>query len=146
MRDHSYQLRKAMFEALDGNLTLNANPVPVVDGKLESLPAEGVFVVFGDQSDSDKSNKNAFVVSTSFDLAIVDKRMATSSRQDVDDVCDQVLQIIKPTTSTTGLSIADPFRITSLTYLSGLSTKVQTDQQNQFIQVKRIQFLIRITQ
>ena len=153
MRDHSFALRTAMYQALNGQLTVAINeegdrsdPIPVVDGKLESLPSDGVFVVFGDQVDNDKSNKNSFVMQTTFDVAIVDKRMATSSRQDVDDVCDQILQIVKPTISTTGLEIADPFRITSLTYLTGISTKAQTDQANQFIQVKRIQFLIRVTQ
>jgi hypothetical protein len=145
MRDSGYKLRKAFFTALDGQLTINSNALPVVDGKLESLPADGVFVVFGDQSDEDKSNKGAFVVQTTFDLAVVDKRKATSSKKDVEDVCDQILQIIKPNIAGHGLTIESPFVITSLKYLSGLAVSVEVAL-NEFIQVKRIQFIIRITQ
>lgn len=145
MRDSGYKLRKAFFSALDGQLTINTNVLPVVDGKLESLPADGVFVVFGDQSDQDKSNKGSFVVETTFDLAVVDKRKATSSKKDVEDVCDQILQIIKPSVSGHGLSIESPFVITTLKYLSGLAVGVEVAL-NEFIQVKRIQFIIRITQ
>jgi hypothetical protein len=146
MRDHGYKLRKAFFEALDGNVTFNANDVPVVDGKLETLPEDGLFIVFGDQVDNDKSNKSSFVTEVTFDLAVVDKRKSTGSKKDVEDVCDQILQIIKPTIQTHGLSIESPFSISNVKYLSGLAASVAMDALNQFIQVKRVQFIIRITQ
>jgi hypothetical protein len=145
MRDHGYKLRKAFFTALNTHVTLNTHAVPVVDGKLETIPEDRVSIVFGDQSDVDRSNKSAFVVQTTFDIAVVDKRKATSSRQDVDDVCDQILNIVKPTITSTGLSIESPFVISTLSFLTGLSLRVQVEQ-NVFIQVKRIQFIIRVTQ
>lgn len=146
MRDHGYALRKAFYAALNTVVEFNSNPVPVVDGKLETLPEDGVFIVFGDQTDTDKSNKQSYAVETIFDLAVVDKRKSTGSKKDVETVCDSILQIIKPTISSHGLTIDSPFNITSLKFLTGVTASVAMDTLNQFIQVKRIQFIIRITQ
>jgi hypothetical protein len=146
MRDSGYQLRKAFFDALNGVVEFNSTAVPVVDGKLETLPTDGVFIVFGDQTDTDKSNKNSYAIETIFDLAVVDKRKSTGSKKDVEEVCDAVLQVIKPTLNTHGLTIASPFKITYVKFLTGLAASVAMSELNQFIQVKRIQFIIRITQ
>jgi hypothetical protein len=147
MRDSGYYLRKAFFTALDGQVTFNSNNVPVVDGKLETIPEDGIAIVFGDQSDKDKSNKSVFVQEVTFDLAVIDKRKSTAGKKDVEDVCDQVLDIIKPTVSSHGLTIDSPFVITSIKYLSGLAVSVLLDPATkQYIQVKRIQFIIRISQ
>jgi hypothetical protein len=145
MRDHGYALRKAFFQALNGQITFNSNNVPVVDGKLETLPEDGIYVVFGDQVENDRSNKQSFVHEVTFDLAVVDKRKSTAGKTDAENISDQILQIIKPTISTHGLTIDSPFVITNVRFISGLAVSVALDTA-QFIQVKRIQFIVRITQ
>src|SRR5688572_2724134 len=129
MRDAGYKLRKAYFTALAG-LT-----VPIVDGKLDTLPEEGLFVVFGDQTENDKTNKQAFAHEVTLDVAVVDKRKATGSKKDVEDISDAILQIVKPTAQTHGLTIESPFKLTSVKYISGLTASVALDSANQFIQV-----------
>lgn len=141
MRDHGYAIRKAYYEALTAELT-----IPVVDGKLDTLPDDGVFVVFGDQTENDRSTKQSFVHDVTVDVAIVDKRKATGSKRDVEDVSDQILQIVKPEPGTYGITIDAPFHITNIKYLTGLTASVALDSANQFIQVKRLQFTNRITQ
>lgn len=141
MRDYGYAIRKAYYTALTGTLTC-----PVVDGKLETLPEDGIFVVFGDQTESDKSNKHSFAHDVTLDVAVVDKRKATGSKKDVEDVSDQILQAIKPTPGSHGVTIDSPFVITNIKYVSGLTASVAIDSANQFIQVKRLQFTNRITQ
>jgi hypothetical protein len=146
MKDTGTAIRKSYYDALNGNLTFNATDIPVVDGKVESIPADGVFVLFGDQSDSDRTNKKAFVHEVTLDVAIVDKRLSTGSKKDVEEISDQILGIIKPTAQTHGVTIAAPFKITWIKYESGTAAAVAMDGSNQFIQVKRLQFTNRITQ
>jgi hypothetical protein len=141
MRDSGYAIREAYYNALTAVLT-----VPVVDGKIDTLPVDGIFVAFGDQTENDKTNKSAFTHEVTVDIAIVYKRKATGSKKDVEEVSDQILQIVKPTPQTHGITIDSPFNITSVRYLTGLTVSVALDSANQFIQVKRLQFINRITQ
>jgi hypothetical protein len=146
MRDHSTPLRKAYIEALTGNLTMNSVVLQVVDGRVKALPEQGMYVVFGDQVDSDKSNKSKWVFETSIDIAIVDKRKVSAGKKDSETIADQILQIIFPTDNTYGINIEDPFRITFIKYLSGTSQNVFVDTLNHPVQVKRMQFINRVIQ
>lgn len=147
MRDHGTALRRAYIEAFKDQLSLDGVlKLPVVDGKVTDMPANGMFVVFGAQTENDKSNKDKWVFETSIDVAIVDKRKATAGKKDVEAIGDQMLQLIFPTVRTIGIDIETPFNISFIKYSSGVTEDVLIDTLNHPVQVKRFQFINRITQ
>ncbi len=144
MIDHGTKVRKAFFQALDGNLTYDSIQVPVTDSKIEENVL--LYVVISGQNDDNKSNKSRFAYEVNVTVDIVNRRKASGKSIPVEEVSSLILAIIKPTPATHGLVIDAPLSITFCRFEGSQQQDLIDDATNDFIHVKRLNFRIRITQ
>ncbi len=111
MKDTKKILRHAVFNALDGNITLNGNPVPVYDEKNEN---ESVYILLSNQQEFDDNTSDTFITRSTLDYEVVQMTPYSVSKDDIDDVNDQILEIIVPTPSSNGLTSPTGFQFLSV--------------------------------
>lgn len=145
MLDAGASLRKAYNSALNGNVTFSGSAVPLVDGKLHENMREDVYIMFSTQSDTDKPNKNYFATEINLAVLIVNRKEATVQKSVVENISNQVLTIIIPTTTTHGLIIDAPFKITFVKRDNANTQGAKLDD-GTFIIAKEINFRNRIIQ
>lgn len=107
MKDTKKILRHAVFNALDGNITLNGNPVPVYDEKNGN---ESVYILLSNQQEFDDSPDGSFITRSTIDYEVVQQTGFSVSKDAIDDINEQILDIIIPTQGTTGLTIPTGFQ------------------------------------
>lgn len=148
MREAGTEVRKSVYNALNGNVTIDADPVGVFDGKFEALPDidEGVWIIIGEQNSTDQNTKHLFASQESIEVIIANKSQNVAGKEIVETVADEVLQIIIPTTKTHGLTVTSPYSITYVKYDNGRGNKVDQGIAKQFDNIKTLNFLIRVTQ
>lgn len=134
MKDSGTKLRAAYHTALNGNLSVSATNVPVYYGKVESAIDEPIYVLIEEASNQDKSSKSHFATETTLAINIIQKQPSAVSMEDVEDVADQILEIVKPTPKTLGVTIASPFKI--------LFIKLDTNDNNRPIQQPDSKFVV----
>jgi hypothetical protein len=141
MKDASTAIRTAFVDALSG-LTYNSTPVPVTDGKMEDDDVT-MWVIIGEQSSRDTSNKNQFATE---EVIIVNKTLSVAGKKPVETVANSILGTILPSPSSHGLTIDDDFKIVYVINDNGRSSAVSQGLAAQFDNVKTLNFSIRITQ
>jgi hypothetical protein len=146
MKDYGASIRKSFYDAITGHVTYDSATIPVYDEKVETVPEKDIWIVIADQIDLDKSNKHQFANETTIDINIVSKRKSAGGKKVIEDISDQILQVIVPTTKTVGLTIAPPFKIVYCEFLNGRANALQQDAANQFVHIKTLQFRTFITQ
>lgn len=102
MKDVQKGLRLSIHTALNGNLSYDSTNVPVWDEKLESSVDK--YVILSTQVGVPENSQQTFVRKASILIDIVDKQDNTVSKDAVDDISDQILDIIFPTTQAIGLT------------------------------------------
>lgn len=146
MQDYGTEVRKAYYNALDGNITYNALPVPVVDEKLDETTENDVYVLLGEQSENDRSNKTYFAADVNLNIYIIQRTEATVTKEAVENISNQISTIIKPTVRSHGLTIASPFKIVLVKLDRGSTQPVRKDVGEQFLVNKSLIFLNHISQ
>ena len=102
MKDPSEKIREAIYTALNGNLSYNAQNVDVFsDPADDDLSAKRtndfyVYVLIGDQTMEDVSSKDKFHTDNTFIIDIVTGFKGYGSKAVVNDISSQVLQILTP--------------------------------------------------
>jgi hypothetical protein len=142
MRESGTEIRKSFYNAI------NALEYPVFDGKTEGLTigTDNLWVVLGEQGESNKSNKSSYATEASIEIVIVNREAGVAGRKVVEEVADEILTAILPTVTTHGLTINSPFKITFVKYDDGRAGTVTQMAAAQFDNVKTLNFRIRITQ
>lgn len=111
MKDTKKILRHAVFAALDGQITYNSAAVPVVDEKVRSSEPSSLFIVLSTQQESPvERNSSSFITQSSIDIEIVQKSGAEVSKDAIDDVYEDILEIIFPAIGTLGLTVPSGFQ------------------------------------
>ncbi len=98
MRDINTPLQKTYYEALNGNVVNNAMQVVKVyeDQEPDGEDAEQYIVITG-RSSSDASTKSSTDVSAEIQITVNTRKRKYNNRKELNYICDQILQIIKPT-------------------------------------------------
>lgn len=148
MREAGTQVRTSIYNALNGNVTIDTDPVGVFDGKFEEIANidEGVWIIIGEQTSNDQSNKHQFASEEGIEILIANKTKNVGGKEIVESVSDEVMDIILPTVSTHGLTIASPFSIVFVKYDNSRANKVDQAIAKQFDNLKTLNFLIRVIQ
>jgi hypothetical protein len=107
MKDTKRILRQAIFNALDGQITLNGETVPVYDEKNEN---ESVYILLSNQQEFDDSPDGSFITRSTIDYEVVQQTGYSVSKDDIDDINEQILEILIPSQGTTGLTIPSGFQ------------------------------------
>jgi hypothetical protein len=103
MKDTKKILRLALFNALNGNVTYNNNPVVMYEEKLPSGVSPDMFILLSNQQEtSSDDNDSCFITKSSIDIEIVHKTGSDLSKDDIDDVYEQLMEILIPKPFTLG--------------------------------------------
>jgi len=92
MKDPSYAIRKAYFDELDGNLSVNGNNVPVYDRVPDKPPSH--YVLIAEQTAVDESSKGCFGVDATVLLDVVTRFKKGGGKKDADVISNQITQRI----------------------------------------------------
>jgi len=111
MRDTKKILRHAVYNALSGNVTYDGNPIPVYDEKNDNEP---IYILLSNQQEFDDNTSDAFITRSTLDYEVVEQTGYSVSKDAIDDINDQILTIIFPTPSTTGLTMPTGFQFLNL--------------------------------
>lgn len=147
MVDVGMAIRKSYYDALNGQIVIEGAQVPIVDEKLDvDISEQDIYVILTSQDEEGSaSNKSRFVNETLLRMQIVNQRRATGSKEVVEDVAGQILEILFPTRTTWALSLASPLHLTSANYLGGQYNPIAQNEYGFFIS-KTLTFKNRITQ
>lgn len=114
MKDPHKAFRMAVFSALNGNLTdLAASPVMIFDEKAED-ETNNLYVLLKTETRRQVPVMNGFLHDSSIMLEIVYKTMDTTSKDEADNVSNQITEILLPSPSTDGLVQQADFHINCL--------------------------------
>lgn len=115
MLDTKKPLRIAVLNALDGLLFYNAVNVPVYDEKVKTGESPRLYVVLSTQQETDiESNDSTWITQSGIDLEIVHKTGSEVSKNPIDEVYEDILEIIMPSIGTTGVTIPAAFQFLNL--------------------------------
>lgn len=135
MIEFAHHIRKAYFDLLDGNLTLNGDPVPVYDEMNEDYEGEA-YVILGTQIDTDRSNKHSFHAEHTMTIDIVTRFLTSARKYPSEVIAEQILGLVLPTPATTGLASPAGLQITAVRL--GDSQSVPVEQFDQWKVVRKI--------
>lgn len=107
MKDTKKILRIAVMNALDGEITIDGNIIPVHDEKNEN---EAIYILLSNQQEFDDNTSDVFITRSTLDFEVVEKTGYSVSKDTIDDINDQVLTILIPTPSTNGLTAPTGFQ------------------------------------
>lgn len=146
MKDTKKILRHAVFNALDGQITYNSVAVPVVDEKIRNSAPSDLFIVLSTQTETAiERNSSAFMTNSSIDIDIVQKTGTEVSKDAIDDVCEDMLEIIFPAISSIGLTVPSGFQFQEW-YRESCSTSLVVISETQSILVSRVRLTFIIVQ
>ena len=100
-------LRHACGDLLDGNLSWQGVNVPVSDEKRRLDDSVSFFVTFGTQQESPDQVNDAFITQSSIDIIIQQKTGFEVSKDGIDTVSNQILEILLPLPNTDGFFVQD---------------------------------------
>jgi hypothetical protein len=134
VRDAATPLRTGYETALAGNITVNAVVLPVYYGKVPSNVTSDFFILIPEISATQRKLMRVFVADAKVYIDII-RRVATDvSAEAVESAADQILQIIKPTPNTKGITVASPFKL--------ITVSLDSNDQNRTVQVDAAKFVV----
>lgn len=107
MKDTKKILRHAVFNALNGNITYDGNNVPVYDEKNEN---EDIYILLSNQQETNEDTDSYFMTRSTIDYEVVCRTGFSVSKDAIDDINEDILEILIPTQNTTGLTIPSGFQ------------------------------------
>lgn len=115
MTDPGQAVRKAFYEALVNQIDNPEQPInkiPIVDEKLDlNITEHDLYILIGNQSDSPGGVKTVWASEVDLTLTIVNRRKATNSKTLIENIITQIYQILFPTRTSFGITIASPFKL-----------------------------------
>lgn len=121
MRDTMMVLRHAIADLLDGNLSWQGVNVPVSDEKRRLGDDAVMYVTFGTQQETPDNTSDAFITDSTIDIEIIHKTEFEVSKDGLDTVANQILEILLPTPQTDGFMVQNLFQITCVQRQSSIT-------------------------
>jgi hypothetical protein len=135
MRDVGTPVRKAIYDALNGTIIIEGAPVPFVDEKLDrGITESDIWVLLNSQDEQQVPLKSYWATEVTMTFLVINKRQATISKTIVEDVVNQILQILRPTKITVGITVPAPFK---LSYLDVQTADYQAEQVDASFRIKK---------
>lgn len=115
MKNTQKPFRLAIFAALDGQLTYNSIAVPVTDEKKLQSDTSKIYVIFGRQTETPtERNDSAFITQSTIDLLIVSKTYSETSKDIVNDISDDILELLLTTPQINGFTEPMGFQVQNI--------------------------------
>lgn len=115
-RDTMKPFRLAIFNLLNGNISCE-----IYDEKKKSSDSNGLYVTMGTQTENQSSQQTdtSWMHDVTLDLEIIQKTGMEVSKDDIDDVSEEIYEILEPVFGT-GALVIPGFQVTDLR-VSGVS-------------------------
>jgi hypothetical protein len=111
VKDTKKILRQAIYDALNGNIIINSLPVLVIEEKLRSTQNPNLFIILSNQYENDEErNSSTWITRSSIDIEIIHKTGSDVSKDVIDNVYNQLLEIVFPTREALGLTVPVGFQ------------------------------------
>lgn len=95
--DISKAIRTAFFKALDGNILIGGNPVPVVDSfDIADSQPDYPYIVLGAQEASQRTAKNRRPYNALINIDVVTGFMRPEGREQSEDIQEAIDNIVNP--------------------------------------------------
>jgi hypothetical protein len=114
LKDWTKPLRKAYYDALNGQVVIDSAPVPVFQDKVPDDVPSDLYIVVADTLSSDASPFNVWVRDALMNIEVVAMSQAEPGDY-VDDMVDQIKQKLFLTRTTFGIAQPAGFQVTKLT-------------------------------
>jgi len=138
--DTCQPFRKAIYDALSGNVTYNSVQVPVYDEKTFVTNTASVFILLSTQQETPQDDTDCgWTTLSSIDVEIVVKTGSEVTKNAIDTISGTVTGIILPTRSTVGITQPSGFQVTHLERTSTLTQTVSLSP-TESILIKIIKF------
>lgn len=122
MNDAGQAVRKGFYNALKDAIAIPGDPiqkVPIVDEKLDlNITEHDLYMLIGGQQANAANTKQTWGKEVDLNITVVNRRKATNSKTIIEDIADQMLQILFPTRTSFGLTVAAPFKLSYVKYIS----------------------------
>lgn len=96
MRDTQKILRHTIRDMLAGQISYNGTNVPVYDEKIRDKQYPNLYIILGTQQESDDNTDTSFTTDSAIDIQIEHKTDYEVSKDAIDDVSEQMLEILLP--------------------------------------------------
>lgn len=141
MRDVSKQVRLAFYNCLNGNIA-----VPIYDEKQKVDQSASLFALLSTQQQFPiEENDSTWISKNTIDIELLQKSGSEVSKDDVDDLSNTIIELVIPTSQTTGLINPVNLQFTYVTYELITSRNLSISETESIIQ-KIIRFVITIIQ
>ena len=115
MKNTQKPFRLAIFNALNGQLSYNSTPVPVTDERKLQSDTSKIYVIFGRQTETPiEENDCAFITQSTIDLLIVSKTFSETSKDTVNDIADDILELLLTTPQINGFTEPSGFQVQNI--------------------------------
>jgi hypothetical protein len=139
-------IRTGFYQALNGNLTYNSNPVSITDSILTQGSADSpVYVVF-DQQTANLNTSGAFrsqIWDCTINVFIISKQTFSVSKEILDTVAEQVETIVIPTVNATNVIAPTGWQFTNM-FLQQVNFKEVVLSATQSIIGKTLTFSLKV--
>lgn len=145
MNDAGQAVRKGFYTALNGNITIEGAPIPIVDEKLDlDITEHDLYMLIGGQQANAANTKSTWAKEVDLNITVVNRRKSTNSKTIIENIADQMLRVLFPTKTSFGLTVDVPFK---LSYVKYVSDSYQFEKLTDGWQIsKAMVFKTRITQ
>jgi hypothetical protein len=104
-------IRKAIYTALNGNVSYNSVNIPIFDEAPDEAQSSH-YILFSSQTEDDATNNARFVTEGDILLDIVTIHPSYPTKKVVESISDTIMGILTPTVTTRGITLPSGFSLT----------------------------------
>lgn len=113
MKDVGGIIRKAIYQALAGNISYNSNIIAIFD-EAATHNSEAPYILLSTQTESDAGNNARFVTEGTILLDIVTIQPSYVTKEIAENISNQISELLQPTVTTHGITLDAGFSLTRL--------------------------------
>lgn len=147
MVEVSKRLRMAIYNALNGNITVSINGIPTLIPVRDEVAFENenVYILIGAVSEENEDTILNFITQTTFELLIVGKTSYGVTKDVVDDIDGEISEILIPNKTSNGLGVDSALQFVSLFRDRGQHIEATQGNSTMIIQ-KSVTYSLKINQ
>ena len=104
-------IRKAIYTALNGNISYNSVNIPIFDEAPDEAQSSH-YILFSTQTEEDATNNARFVTEGEILLDIVTVHPSYPTKKVVESISDTIMGILTPTVTTRGITLPTGYSLT----------------------------------
>ncbi len=121
MRDYGTIIRKAFYDVIKNEVTIDSGVVPIIDEKVEGNSGSAVVIRITTQDMQQQNTKHHFRATCRVLVEVTQYTKTAITKLKIDNVCNQILTLLYPDPKTIALTVPSPYQL-PVSYLEGTDT------------------------